>query len=442
MKILAIVFLVLAVAIFGYFCFKIKKITKTHEVGEDKYKVVGKERIFLLSLVGATSILLALAALFNGLRRFTLSGGEICEVLFGALLFALTLTAGLGAFILYYWKTNLDGKQKKICQFIWPIALGVLILSLWLYTEGVAHHIAYPLVNRIDFKYGLVSPIDTASDFGIQFYGVLIVCGALFCYAYTDHKTYQKFGKHGLIDTLFIISFVAGIIGARVWSCYGLNAEMRAYFVSNPAAVITEITKGGLAIQGGLVLGIVVGVTYVLIFRKYIDVRFLMDVAIPTILIAQVLGRWGNFFNCEVHGEMVPASNYNWLPSIIKNNLTFSIELGFSDAGYIWQPLYIIEGLINLAGYFFIRYFLGKLCKFGIGKGYQAAAYVSYYGLVRVLLENLRSERFRNENSYIFGFVMLGGGVVLFLILLAIHKFRMAKGLEDKNGDKIKHAEN
>ncbi len=440
MNILALICLVLALVAFAFFIFKAIKVSKVHTPG--KYKIEGKERILFIGLDILTSVLLMLAALFNAMRRFALSGGETVEVIFGALIFAFALTSGLGAFILFYWKVDLDEKQRKICQFVWPIGLAVTILSLWLYTEGVALHLAYPLINRIDFKFGLTSPLNETSPIGIQFYGLLIITGALFCYAYTDHKTYQKFGKHGLIDTLFVIAFLAGIVGARLWSCYGLNAEMREYFVQNPQAVITEIGQGGLAIQGGLVLGIVVGVAYVLIFRKYIDVRFLMDVAIPTILIAQVLGRWGNFFNCEVHGEMVLASNYKWLPTIVRENLTFSSDLGFAQPGYIWQPLYMIEGLVNLAGYFFIRYFLGKVCKFGIGRGYQGAAYVSFYGLVRVLLENLRSERFRNKNSYIFGFVMLGAGVILFFVLFAIHKIRMSKGLEDKNGDKIKHATN
>ena len=165
-----------------------------------------------------------------------------------------------------------------------------------------------------------------------------------------NNETYKKYGEHGLIDSLFIVAFLAGILGARLWYCLILEPE---YFLANPSEIILGIMKGGLAIQGGAICGFAVGVGFVLIFRKYIDVRFLMDIAVPTILIAQAIGRWGNFFNQEVYGKIAPDWIVNILPTIVRKNM-------FIDGEYR-LPLFLIESLINIGGYFFIRYFLGKV---------------------------------------------------------------------------------
>ena len=54
--------------------------------------------------------------------------------------------------------------------------------------------------------------------------------------------------------------------------------------------------------MGGALLGIIVGVLYVKFKRKEINIIWAVDVIIPTILLAQAVGRWGNFFNQEVYG--------------------------------------------------------------------------------------------------------------------------------------------
>jgi phosphatidylglycerol:prolipoprotein diacylglycerol transferase len=105
-------------------------------------------------------------------------------------------------------------------------------------------------------------------------------------------------------------------------------------------------------------------------------------------------------------------------------------------------PLFFIEGTMNLAGYFFIRYFLGKVCKFRIGLGYQAASYIAWYGMVRVVLEPLRNGEFEYGQSWYVAFGMLGVGLLGILGFYILHRIRMEKGLEDENGDKIKTAEN
>ena len=307
-------------------------------------------------------------------------------LIIGSYLFGSGLAVGVGGFYLYFYCLELNEKQKKYCRFamIFPAILS--LIGLFMFTEGIGNHDIYPLKNRIDFVYGIVTCTEQnpheISAWGIQFYGIIIVCGALICYFITDHECYKEYGEHGLVDTLFIVAFIAGIIGARLWYCLVLEPEE---FLKKPITIITGIVNGGLAIQGGAMMGILVGVSFVLIFRKYMSVRFLMDVAVPTILIAQAVGRWGNFLNQEVYGNTSPAWLVAITPAIIKGNTLIN--------GEYKVPLFLIESIINLGGFFFIRYFLGNVCKFGKGRGFQSASYLIWYGLVRAIaIEPFRTD--------------------------------------------------
>ena len=440
MKIVGIISIIAAVACLGYFIYKITKIVKGHVIGEEKHKIEGKERTELLSLVGITAGLFAVAALSLFLVLTKSSGGKWYEGIFatlGALLFGCALAVGSGAFCLFYYKLDLDENQRKVCKLSFPIAIAVAVLSLLLFTEGIANHIDYPLASGVSFSNGWIKGGDVGEGFKIKWYGIFIVSGALLCYAITDHETYKKFKKHGLIDTLFIVAFLFGILGARLWYCIVLEPE--TYFGGDapPLYFLYGIVDGGLAVQGGALLGIIAGVTFMLLFRKYIDVRFMMDVAIPTILLAQAIGRIGNFFNQEVYGAITTRESLWYLPTIVRNNMLI-------DGSYR-VPLFFIEAVMNIAGYFIIRYGVGKLCKAHIGLGFQASSYLVWYGIVRVVLEPLRegytattaTEGFGYLQSYITAFAFIGIGVVMIVGFYILHRIRMNKGIEDKFGDKI-----
>lgn len=426
MGIVAIIALVLGLAAFGYFLYRVIKISKTHEMGEEKYKIQGKERIELLVSAGVTGIFLLIASVcLADVYDWKLKFFEGFGLAFGPFLVGCALCVAFGAFTLFYYKLDLDEKQKKFCKFAFPFGFIAVFLGLFIFSEAIANHIAYPLVNGISFS-GWTYPNVANESFGVKFYGILIVSGALLCYGITDHKLYQKFKKHGLIDTLFIVAFLFGILGARLWYCFVLEPE---YFLANPAQILVGIVNGGLAVQGGAILGVIAGVSYVLIFRKYIGVRRAMDIAIPTILLAQAIGRWGNFFNQEVFGAEVTRETLWFLPTIVKNNMYIE--------GAYRMPLFFIESCMNITGYFVIRYVLGKACKFKEGLGIQASAYLVWYGMTRVVLELLRDSEFKYMQSWYVAFGMMAAGLVMAGAFIAVHIIRMKKGLEDKFGEKI-----
>ncbi len=425
---LLIIGLILGIACCGYLVYKVQKFCKTHVPGVENPKIEGKEKILLMCLALAQGLFTIISSYgIIGVKGWTLNAGEHAMLIFGSYIFGTAFAIGLSSFILYYWRTDFDKKQRKIARILTFAAIPLLFVGLILFTEGFAHHIPLgeALPNGISFTKGLVRPGED-SGFTIKFYGVLIVSGALFPLAITDHMFYKKYGAHNLADSLFIFAFLMGVIGARLWFCLILEPE---YYLAHPADIL-KITNGGMAIQGGATLGIIAGVSFVLIFRKYIDIRYAMDVAIPTILIAQCIGRWGNFFNQEVYGAALGNDALGFLPTIIKNNMYIY--------GQYRVPLFLIEGTINLAGYFIIRYFCGKLLKCHVGLGYQSSLYLVWYGIVRIVMEPLRNSSFEYNQSYITAFVMMGVGVALFVMFFVIHKVRMSKNLEDKYGDKIK----
>ena len=201
---------------------------------------------------------------------------------------------------------------------------------------------------------------------------------------------------------------------------------------------IVDVRNGGLAIQGGALLGMVSGILFAVKFRKYINIRWLVDVCIPTILIAQAVGRWGNFFNQEVYGATASVDAWWFLPKMIRENMVI--------AGSFRIPLFFIESLINICGYFIIRYPIGKCLKKHLKQGDQAFMYVLWYGLVRVSLEPLRdgftlnlghSEAFGYLQSWITAFVMVAVGILGMVGLRVFEYIRRKQGKEVKEYEAI-----
>jgi hypothetical protein len=90
-----------------------------------------------------------------------------------------------------------------------------------------------------------------------------------------------------------------------------------------------------------------------------------------------------------------------WLPEIIFNNAKYSSTSGFAPDGQLYVPLFFIECMVNLFGYFLLAHVFGKL----LGKYHEPGdlcfGYVIWYGLTRVLMEPLRSSDFQmGENGY------------------------------------------
>lgn len=227
--------------------------------------------------------------------------------------------------------------------------------------------------------------------FEVQFYAFCLLGGGLIALWVSNYRAHKKGYPMDIFDTMFLWAFPGGVIGGRIWYIIATWNQEPWTFERMLGITSTGIKLSGLAIQGGVIGGVLVGVLFALIRRKGLDVFEAADYIVPTILIAQAIGRWGNFFNQEVYGMSVNQAAYWFLPDFINQNMLIN--------GYYKVPLFLIEGVINIGGYFLLTRFV-PLC---FGKHYQKGdmlcLYLTWYGAVRALLEPLRDPAFNMGGS-------------------------------------------
>lgn len=422
--------LILFLGSFVFLHLTLKKIVKNEA---DTF--LSRIEIIKLSISSAVAGLMALITILGLIlaKGWTLSGGEYAMALIGSLFFGLGASALYASFGLNFYKPTLEGRILKIVRLIMYISIPVIIVFFALASEGVANHLVYPLANRISITEGLVDPFNRTAQYAVTFYGVLIVGGAIIVYFVADHFFFKKFKRHGILDSTFYIAFPAGLVGARLWYCYVLEFDTYA----NDFLAVLQVWDGGLAIMGGAILGIITGVTFLLVRRNYINIRWAMDVIVPAILIAQAIGRWGNFFNIEVHGNQVAAASWGFLPSIILNNMAFSSTSGMADPGNIYVPLFLIESISNLAGYFIITYGIGKGLRKWLSLGDLSMGYLIWYGATRAIMEPMRDGNFEYGQSWISSFLLIGAGI-LGIIAFHVYDFiRKKRNLEPRTYETV-----
>ena len=231
------------------------------------------------------------------------------------------------------------------------------------------YYIGFPDLGIKDFH---VDPVAISfGDIEVRWYAIMIISGIIAAFIYT----YLHAKRHGLIfDDLIDLALSAvipGVIGARayyVFFDYLENPQNYSEFLD-----FIAVWNGGLAIYGGLIFG-VIGVVVALKIKK-MRVLTLLDSGFPGVLLAQSIGRWGNFFNMEAYG-----AETNWFC-----RMKLSYESG--TAIYV-HPTFLYESLWNLLGCIILS-LLFKKRKFD-GQIFLMA--VSWYGFGRMFIEGLRQD--------------------------------------------------
>lgn len=420
---LFIIFAIIFVGLAGYGFYKTKQTVSSEMIELDFSKTVREILIFNGAASVAFAVML-IGGMFWG--KFDADFVHYLKLIIGGLAFPMSLLTAIHFFIYFYWGKNIDEKWKK--KIYWSF-MGLFVAAfvfMWLFLDGYAPYLTYPIVNGINFSTGFVTP--TGSKPNLAFYALCILSGAILVYFMCDHFFFKEYGKHGLIESTFLVAFPAGIIGARLWYCIGEGV---------PLADWIKIWNGGLTILGGATMGIAVGVAWFLWKNKKYSIWVAIDLIVPTILIAQAVGRFGNFFNCEVHGELVDEKLFWWLPEIIRKNMTYSDALNqFAPEGQIFMPLFFIEGVINFVGYFVLAHLFGKKLNKVTEQGDLCFAYIIWYGATRVILEPLRNSAYNmGENGYwswFWSLIFVLGGT---LAIIANHWIRYL--IKKKKGNYI-----
>ncbi len=249
------------------------------------------------------------------------------------------------------------------------------------------------------------------SIFGIpiRWYGVLIALGMLtgiLIAKYTcKHKgiSYDK-----LIDILIVVLPMA-IIGARL---YYILFEFEYY--RNNLSEIFNIREGGLAIHGGVILGVLTAAIYIKI--KKLEFFKYADAAAPSLIIAQAIGRWGNFFNQEAHGGPVSSEFISNFPKFIQN--------GMFIGGEYYHPTFLYESLWNVLVFIILILIIKKSKKNGLA----AFSYIGLYSIGRFFIEGMRTDSLMLGNFRIAQLVSLSG--VLLWIFALIYYYILKKNKE------------
>lgn len=345
---------------------------------------------------------------------------EILLAIFGSFIFSSAVITFFVGFILHYYrKQSLDKKVDNLLYKLMLISIPVMLVFFFVMTDGFANYWTYPLVNGLSFKEGFVNYIQGGAN--IAFYALFILSGAVFVYFLCDHKMYVQYGKHGILESTFFVAFPAGIIGARIFYVVGnFQKEFAARFADGEWWSMFAVWEGGLTILGGAIMGIVVGVGWFLWRNKKYSIFVAVDIIVPTILLAQAIGRWGNFFNCEVHGLAVPESYFAWLPTMIFNNIRYSSASGLAPDGMVYVPLFLIESIANVIGYFIIAELFGRKLRRFTELGDLAFGYIVWYGFVRTFMEPLRDSAFNMGDegywSWIWSTSFIAIGIMLIFI--------------------------
>lgn len=232
----------------------------------------------------------------------------------------------------------------------------------------------------------------------IYWYSVMLFIGFLLGgYLLLREAKHFKINEDFIIN-LFFYTIPIAIIGARLYYVV-FNWEL---YASNPIDAF-KVWEGGLAIHGGILFGLAFVIFYTK-KHKYNIIK-MMDMASVALIVGQIIGRWGNFFNQEAHG---PATSLETLKSLHLPN--FIIE-GMNINGIYYHPTFLYESFWNLIG-LIIMLIVRRRKNVKIGQ--ISGFYMIWYGIGRYFIESLRTD------SLMFGDFKVAQLVSILLILIGL----------------------
>ena len=223
-------------------------------------------------------------------------------------------------------------------------------------------------------------------NFGIALYGVVIAIGMILGLTLSARIAKKTGQDPEVIWDLAAPLIIFSIIGARIYYVI----FMWDFYKDDPIQIF-NIRGGGLAIYGGIIAGVIT----LYIYCKVKEQKFplVLDTVMYGLLVGQILGRWGNFFNREVFGEYTDSLLAMRIPvSMVRERDISPLIAAHMTEGtnYIQvHPTFLYEGMWNLAILVFLLLYL-KHKKFD---GEIALFYFAGYGIGRAWIESIRTDQ-------------------------------------------------
>ncbi len=259
----------------------------------------------------------------------------------------------------------------------------------------------------------------------IAWYGIIICFGIILAVAYGLYRAKTENVKSDHIIDLAFFLVLFGIIGARL---YYVIFEFDNYLVTGKGfggnllgtlKNICAIWNGGLAIYGAVIAGFF---TALIVCRvKKLSLLKIADIAMPAVMIGQIIGRWGNFVNVEAYGSVTELP---W-----RMGIHYKLSEDWMSSTYV-HPTFLYESLWNLVG-FVIANLIYRKKKFD---GQIFYFYMAWYGFGRMLIEGLRTDSLMIGDtlriSQLVGLVTCIAGVVLTVVFMRKNKKSFVKSLD------------
>ncbi|VEI12389.1 prolipoprotein diacylglyceryl transferase [Trueperella bialowiezensis] len=247
----------------------------------------------------------------------------------------------------------------------------------------------------------------------IRFYALFIVAGIIVAWWIADRRYVRRGGPEEVSIDVAVWMVLFGIVGARI---YHVITTPDPYFGPNgdPLKAL-RIWEGGLGIWGGVALGALGG--FIALHRRGLRFAPFADAAVPGVLVAQGIGRFGNYFNQELFGK---PTDLPWALEIDDSR----IPPGFAP-GTTFHPTFLYEALwvFAMAG---LLIWLER--RFRFRGGQTALMYIILYTAGRVWIENLRID----EAQIIAGLRLNVWTSIIVLVCAVIAFVALSRYLNDR----------
>ena len=241
----------------------------------------------------------------------------------------------------------------------------------------------------------------------VAWYGVIIAVGMVLGVLLAVFRTKKQNLREDMIFDFVLIALPVAIICARA---YYVVFEWENY--AKDLLSIFRIWEGGLAIYGSVLGGLAVAIIFCR-YHKFPLFRFL-DLIVPSLVLGQAIGRWGNYFNQEAFGNLVTDSSLQFFPYAV-----------YIDALGEWhQATFFYESIWNVCLLVLMLNVSAKKPKTGT----LTCMYFVSYGLGRFLIEGLRTDSLYIipgvRVSQILSLFLMVGGVLLYAIFVRRNKMK------------------
>lgn len=192
----------------------------------------------------------------------------------------------------------------------------------------------------------------------IRWYGLLMAFGMLVASMLLLRFAKKRGYSSDMIYDFILVIIPSAVLMARLWYVL-FNLD---YYLQHPSSIL-NVREGGLAIQGGVIGGIIAGWIFAKV--KKVDFWELADMVAPGLILAQAIGRWGNYANGEAHGG---PTNLPWAITVagekvhptflyesLWNLLVFGVLLWVMKRQKFSGQIFLLYGILYSIGRFFIE---------------------------------------------------------------------------------------